>query len=143
MTYAQQPSMGNGFAPKSRVQAELAAYLAGSKPLWKAFWLVFVLGNVVLQLLGVAIFLAAYALTTHSLTTSSGVAFDPYHVGILVALVQGAYFVLSTLVVWRCAKNAAHLVIRYGVRIFALLTFALWLWRFFGYMLSVAGRPYG
>jgi hypothetical protein len=143
MTYAQQPSLRNGTAKKTKVQAELVAYLAGSKPLWKAFGLVFVLGNVVFQFLGVAIFLAAYALTTHSLTTSSGVAFDPYQVGILVALVLGAYFVFSTLVVWRCASNSAFLAIRYGVRIFALLTFALWLWRFLGYMLSVAGRSYG
>jgi hypothetical protein len=143
MAHVHQPSSGEDKSQPPTYRTDSAAYLAGKKSLTKAFWIVFILGNGVMKLLGSATFYGAFAITTHSLRTSTGVTFDPYHVGIAVAFAQGIYFVFSTLVVWRCSPNTTSPYLRYGVRSFVALLFVIWLWRFLGFVLFAVSREYG
>lgn len=103
-----------------------AGYLDGGKPLWKAFWLVHMLGLVIVY--------ASVRLTIDSLGESINALVRGWDEYVLLTALQEVYGLLgfapllvylsfSLLVVWRCARNTRWRGWTAIARLIALLCF--------------------
>jgi|APLak6261668527_1056067.scaffolds.fasta_scaffold19109_1 hypothetical protein len=139
MTDAHQPPIADIEEPQPTGRGVPGSYLGGTKPLWKAFWLVFVIGNVAVAIVTETILATAKAIST---APATDILFNPYHVAYFTTSVAGLYFVYSAIVLWRCASTAPTYSMRYGVRIFVVLYFFWWLYGLVP-LLALVVRHYG
>lgn len=94
-------------APDSAVlpRKGLLGYLDGSQPLWKAFWLVYVLGLFLLKLLvAVAPRSSLVIETIITYQRMTGLSSEAAVLSLLAPLKLG-FLVFALLAVWRCAEN--------------------------------------
>jgi hypothetical protein len=140
MTTPYLPPVGDVAGSKPTSRDSTRSYLRGTQPLWKAFWIVFVLGSLIVWLLSGVLLSTAMAV---SLTPSTGIIFNPIHVASAAALLQGLYFVGAAIAVWRCAPNTPSHLVQYGARVLAMLFLTWWFWRFAFFALFAIPRLYG
>lgn len=119
----------------------LRSWLQSRRPLWQAFWLLYVGGHLVLgSVLG-------WGLTWFMTRPSQAWVESPYSWQIFLAVVGGAvlvmlsYFVLSTMAVWRCSVHA-HGVWRWSARSVTALH-ALWWLTSIGMVVHFYGSGWG
>lgn len=103
------------------------AYLSGTKPLWKAFWIVLVLGNVLLSLLmhmALAYARAAQPSLIHLLYEYR----NPWW--LTQFLFFGTYASFAWVSVWRCARNtgAKYWSVMAKVVVVLHVCWLLWFW---------------
>lgn len=81
-------------------------YWNGSKPLWKAFWLIWVLGSIAIPtFICAAIFIVA---------SFYSVSVIQLYITIYVVLFMfNPYFIFCWVSVWRCSKNASLKALNY------------------------------
>lgn len=102
----------------------------GKAPLWTAFWVPGMFFGTLLGIIMTVVSILAFP-------TLLGYAFAPEHsqasrllAGYLVVLTLGfwwTYYIWHLVGVWRCAKNSACPLTRWGARLFVLVvTFTYW-----------------
>lgn len=84
----------------------LGGYLDGSQPLWKAFWLVYMLGSVVIfGVLSVGL-RSILIRTVHFFEQAAGLSHKTTILLLVTPPLYG-FVLLSLVVVWRCAGNTS------------------------------------
>jgi hypothetical protein len=82
-----------------------AAYLSGEKPLWKAFWGIFIVGAFCLGTLNIKL----SSLFLFRMQHTPGIANIP----LIIATTSLVYFSFAWICVWKCAKNCRNHVFHY------------------------------
>ncbi|WPP44427.1 hypothetical protein [Pseudomonas sp. AN-1] len=102
------------------LRSGLTGYLDGTQPLWKAFWLVYLLGSVlVFGLLGIGIssvLVRGVLFLKHSL----GLAQETAIVLLLAPPIIG-FLAFSLLAIWRCADNTKLQLWTWLAQLFVIL----------------------
>ena len=97
----------------------------GNARLWQAFWLVGVLGKL---LVVTVTFIAAYMFM--------GVPYEDILVYLLFVPLLGGYLLFASVSVWRCAPNSSHPIWGIGARGVVILVVFVWasaLWQTLSY----------
>lgn len=103
------------------------SFFHGTQPLWKAFWLLYVGGHLLLGMLN------SCGLAWWWMRQSPHAQANPVDGQMLLVLVGGgaavllAYFVWCALVVWRCSAQRPHAVWRWSARAVTGLHALCWL----------------
>ncbi len=91
---------------------KISSYLGGREPLWKAFWLIYILGWILFPLGLTAVFVILGFI---------GVPVSIWQLVIVILVVLVAWLFLSSVAVWRCAPNTGWVGWTYLARAFVLL----------------------
>ena len=87
----------------------------GSARLWQAFWLVGVLGKLLVVTIG---FLGSFMIT--------GAFQNDALVGVLLVPLLLGYLVFASVSVWRCAHNTSHIIWGVVARIIVVIVVVVW-----------------
>ncbi len=87
----------------------------GSAPLWQAFWLIGVLGKLLVITIG---FLGSFMIM--------GAFQNDALVGVLLAPLLLGYLIFASVSVWRCADNTRHSIWRVSARIVVVIVVVVW-----------------
>ncbi|HCF2592062.1 TPA: hypothetical protein NIA60_003100 [Pseudomonas aeruginosa] len=90
-------------------------FLSGGQPLWKAFWLFFAAGFVLLSIAARQAMVTIVDPLMQEAPGEHAVALTLWGM-VGVELVRLAYLCLSLVVVWRCGRNSRWVVVRHASR---------------------------
>ncbi|EIY2731911.1 hypothetical protein ACOAQZ_14970 [Pseudomonas aeruginosa] len=91
------------------------SFLSGGQPLWKAFWLFFAAGFLLLSVAARQAMVAIVDPLMQEATGEHAVALTLWGM-VGVELVRLAYLCLSLVVVWRCGRNSRWVAARHASR---------------------------
>lgn len=140
MTSPFKPPVSNVSEPSPQSSLPHQGYFAGTKPLWKAFWLVFVITN------GAVAILTSSAISTpliFGFMSLTGIFFHPLHFAILISLVRITCLAITSVILWRCAVSTSSRLALISARVFVVLYSAWWLWQFAIFFVFTLPRLYG
>jgi len=95
---------------------KIRSYLAGQERLWKAYWLIYTLGSIVVTLVTVVALIVLEQL---------GFPIGIWQLLIVILVSYLLWWLLSSFVVWRCAPNTDWVGWTYLARAVVLLYFVL------------------
>ena len=110
------------------------SFIRGSQPLWKAFWVLYVLGS--LSFTAIFAVLIKTLSTSHLLLQASHILNLQKETTLLMAatavvVIYVMYFLFCSISVWRCAKNTMRNLWANLAKIIILINFAWISWKAF------------
>ncbi|WP_324733560.1 hypothetical protein [Pseudomonas paeninsulae] len=110
------------------------SFIRGSQPLWKAFWILYVLGS--LSFTAIFVVLIKSLSTSHLLLQASHILNLQKETALLttattVVVIYIMYFLLCSISVWRCAKNTMRNLWANLAKIIISINFAWISWKAF------------
>lgn len=88
----------------------LSEYLAGEKALWKAFWLLYISGNILIALLYTLLLKSpAFIELAHYISMQTKLSPGATLIIIIAAMTTPTigYFIICFAAIWKCAKNTS------------------------------------